>query len=106
MTNARSRIIFIITSERPVKRCWKRWRTSERADPLSTWGIEQGSPQRLMAFGRRQPAGANPGRLRFVEDHALHTAVHDAVSVMPIGVAHPDRRLVRLVIVDENRLLA
>jgi hypothetical protein len=59
-----------------------------------------------MAFGRRQPAGANPSCLRFVEDDALRTAVHEAVSVKPIGVAPPDRRLVRLVIVDENRLLA
>jgi hypothetical protein len=50
-----------------------------------------------MAFGRRQPAGANPRGLRFVEDDALHTAVHDAVGVMPTGFAHPDRRLVRLV---------
>ena len=59
-----------------------------------------------MAFCRLQPAGANPRCLRFVEDDALRTAVHDAVSVMPTGVTHPDRRLVRLVIVDENRLLA
>ena len=62
------------------------------------------SSERLITFGR-QPAGANPVRLGFVEDHALHTAVHDAVSIIPIGVAHPGRRLVRLVIVDENCLL-
>jgi hypothetical protein len=38
-----------------------------------------------MAFGRRQPAGANPRGLRFVEDDALHTAV-DRVQFAVAGM--------------------
>src|SRR5438132_4038965 len=59
----------------------------------------------LTPLGRRQPAGAEPRRLGFGKTDALHTAIYDAVGVAPAGITHPDRRLVRLVIVDENRLL-
>jgi len=60
-----------------------------------------GSFWHLTPVGRRQPAGAEPRRLGFGKNDALHTAIYDPVSVFPAGITHPDRRLVRLVIVDE-----
>ncbi len=57
-----------------------------------------------MDFGHCEPPGANPCGLRLIQGDALHMSVYNGMGRTPIGIAHPDRRLALLVIVDKNSL--